>query len=157
MSIAERSRTPMWPSRASPLGGVEKVAVALELLLAGGALAGGAILFFSPDGSAFAMPLSMLDHSGFTTFLVPGLILFVVNGLFPLLSAVATLRRIPWASHSVVAVGVLLVGWITVQVALLRSFHPLHGAYLLLGFVIATLGVMIHRSPLRRPRKDSQA
>jgi hypothetical protein len=34
-----------------------------------------------------------------------------------------------------------------VQVALLRSFHaPLHGTYLLLGLVIATLGLVLHRS-----------
>ena len=133
-------------ARGAACGTVEKVAVALELLLAVGALTGGAILFFSSDGSAFGMPLSMLEHSGFTTFLVPGLILFVVNGLLPLLSALATLRRLPWASHGVVAVGVLRVGWITVQVALLRSFHALHGVYLLLGLVIANLGLAMHHA-----------
>jgi hypothetical protein len=119
----------------------------LQVLLAVGALAGGAMLFFSPDGSAFGMPLSLLEHSGFTSFRIPGLILFVVNGLFPLVSATATLRRLPWAAPSAMAVGVLLVGWITVEVALLRSFSaPLHGTYLLLGLVIAALALALPRS-----------
>lgn len=129
---------------ATPLATIRKVVIALEVLLAVGALAGGAVLFFSPDGSAFGMPLALLEHSGFTTFLFPGLVLFVVNGLFPLASAVATVRKLPWAAHSVMAVGALLVGWITIQVALLRVFYaPLHGAYLILGLVIAALGLVI--------------
>lgn len=151
MTFAEPSRQPTSSPRAAPLATVRKFVIGLEVLLAVGALAGGAILFFSPDGSAFGMPLALLEHSGFTSFLIPGLVLFVVNGLFPLASAIATLRRLPWAAHSVMAVGVLLVGWITVQVALLRSFYaPLHGTYLMLGLVIAALGLVLHRSE-RRP------
>lgn len=137
------------PSRV-PLATVARAAIGLEMALAVGALVGGALLFVWPSGSAFGMPLSMLEHSGFQSFRIPGLILFVVNGLFPLVSAIATRRRLPWAALSVMAVGVLLVGWIMVQVALLRAFHvPLHGAYLLLGLVIAALGLALHRSGTR--------
>jgi hypothetical protein len=147
MTFAEPSRQLALSPRGAPLATVAKAVIGLEVILAVGALAGGAILFFSPDGSAFGMPLSLLEHSGFESFRIPGLVLFFVNGVFPLVSAIATLRRLPWAARSVMAVGVLLVGWITVQVALLRSFHaPLHGTYLLLGLVIATLGLVLHRS-----------
>jgi hypothetical protein len=120
---------------------VAKVVVGLELLLSIGALAGGAMLFFSPDGSALGLPLALLEHAGFESFRLPGLILFAVNGLLPLVSALGVRRRRRWAPASVMAVGVLLVGWIAVQVALLRSFDaPLHGTYLLLGIVLAGLG-----------------
>lgn len=134
-------------SSRAPLAPLAKTVIGLEVLLAIGALAGGAILFLSPDGSAFGMPLSLLEHAGFRSFRIPGLILLVVNGLFPLVSAVAILRRLPWAAHSVMAVGVLLVGWISIQVALLQSFDaPLHGTYLLLGLVIAALGLALRRT-----------
>lgn len=146
MTAAETVRQLASP-RGVPLTTVAKAVIGLEVLLAVGALAGGAILFSYPDGSGFGLPLSLLEHSGFKSFRIPGLILFVVNGLFPLVSAIATLRRLPWAAYSVMAVGGLLVGWITVQVALLRAFDvPLHGAYLLLGFLIAALGLALHRS-----------
>jgi hypothetical protein len=118
-----------------------------EVLLSVGALAGGAMLFLVPDGSALGMPLSMLEHTGFRSCRFPGLILFVVNGVFPLVSAMAMLRGRPWAPQTVMVIGALLVGWIVVQVALLRSFFwPLHGAYLLLGVVLAALGVAQHRA-----------
>ncbi len=127
-----------------------KVVIGLEILLAVGALAGGATLFWLPDGSGFGMPLSMLEHTGFKSFRMPGLLLFVVNGVFPLVSALAILRRYSWAASSAIAVGVLLVGWITVQVTLLRYFYvPLHGFYLLLGMMIATLGLVLYRSEHR--------
>lgn len=149
MTSAEPSRQLALSPRAR-LAAVAKAAIGLEVILSVGALAGGALLFISPDGSGLGMPLSMLQHSGFKSFRIPGLILFVVNGLFPLVSANATQRRLPWAAQSVMAVGVLLVGWITVQVALLRSFYaPLHGTYLLLGLVIAALGLLQHSSERR--------
>jgi hypothetical protein len=141
----------------APVVAAAKVVIALEVLLSVGALVGGAMMFFVPDGSAFGMPLSMLEHTGFHSFRFPGLILFVVNGVFPLVSAMATLRARPWAPLSVIVVGALLVGWILVQVALLRSFFwPLHGAYLVLGVVIAALGVAQQRATRRTGRQPSR-
>ena len=128
-----------------PLARTAKVVVCLELLLAAGAVAGGSMLLFSPDGSVLHLPLSLLEHAGFESFRIPGLVLFVVNGLLPIVSALGLLRRRWWAPASAMAVGTLLVGWIAVQVALIRSFHaPLHGTYLLLGIVIAGLGYSLH-------------
>ena len=122
------------------------VVIGLEVLLSVGALVGGAMLFFSPDGAAFGMPLSLLAHTGFESFRVPGLILFVVNGVLPLVSALATWRGRAWAASSVMLVGIALVGWILIQVVLLRSFFwPLHGGYLVLGAVLFSLGVAQRR------------
>jgi len=146
MTSAPPLRNLARPPRA-PLATGAKAVIGLEVILAVGALVGGALLFFFPDGSGLGMPLSMLEHAGFRSFRIPGLTLFVVNGLFPLVSASATLRRLPWAALSVIAAGILLVGWITVQVVLLRGFYaPLHGTYLLLGLVIAALGFSLHRT-----------
>jgi len=126
---------------------IANLVICLEVLLSVGALAGGAALFLSPDGSALQMPLSLLEHAGFESFRIPGLILLVVNGLLPLVSALGVIGRRPWARSSVMTVGTLLVGWIAIQVALIRSFYaPLHGTYLLLGLVIAGLGYSLpHR------------
>jgi hypothetical protein len=133
-----------------PLSNSAKVLVGLELFLAIGALGGGAALFLSPDGSALGLPLSLLERAGFEDFLIPGLILFVVNGLLPLVSALGMLRRRPWGPASAMVVGLVLVGWIAAQVALIRSFSaPLHGGYLLLGVAIGRLGFTLHH-----PRGD---
>jgi hypothetical protein len=130
-----------------PLATTAKALVGLELFLAVGALGGGAALLLSPDGSALGLPLSLLGRAGFEDFRIPGLILLVVNGLLPLVSALGLLRRRPWGPASAMVVGLLLVGWIAVEVVLLRSFSaPLPGGYLLLGVAIARLGFTLHHA-----------
>ena len=139
MSLAQSLPQHLVPSHA----GRATTVIVLEVLLAAGAWVGGGLLFFWPDGSALGLPGSLLTHSGFDTFRAPGLLLVLVNGVVPLVSAWATFRKRTWAAASVVLSGVLLMGWIVVQVALLRSFSvPLHGAYLLLGVALTALGVM---------------
>ncbi len=98
MTLAQPSMPFVRSPRRPPPSATARALFGLEMLLAVGALAGGAALFSYPDGSALRMPLSMLEHSGFTSFRVPGFILFVVIGLLPLAGAIATLRRLPWAA-----------------------------------------------------------
>jgi hypothetical protein len=137
----------MTMARKPPLSNSAKVLLGLELFLAVGALGGGGALFLSPDGSALGLPLSLLEHAGFEDFRIPGLILFLVNGLLPLVSALGLLRRRPWGPASAMVVGLVLVGWIATQVVLLRSFSAsLHGGYLLLGVAIARLGFTLHQA-----------
>ena len=52
----------------------------LQLFIGLGAVAGGLGLVLEPDGSNLGMPLSMLEHSPFSDFLIPGLVLLLVNG-----------------------------------------------------------------------------
>ena len=48
-----------------------------------GGLAGGLSLALQPDGSIMQMPLSYLDGSPFSDYLIPGLILLLVLGVLP--------------------------------------------------------------------------
>lgn len=58
-----------------------------------GAIGGGGVFIISPSGKLFGMPLSMLDKSPFTNFLIPGIILFTVLGLIPCGLVVALLNK----------------------------------------------------------------
>lgn len=127
----------------APLSRLEVSLVVLELILGVGALAGGAMLMASPTGALFGMPLSMLEHSPFTSFLVPGLVLFVVNGVVPLGVAVATAKQVRWASFAAPVVGVVLCGWIAVQVAMIRGLSILHFIYFGLGIAILVIGLRV--------------
>ncbi len=60
MTFSEPSRRPALFHRATSLATVRKAVVGLERFLAVGALAGAAMLFGSPDVSAFGMQLSLL-------------------------------------------------------------------------------------------------
>ena len=78
-----------------PLSRMAKAALLLEVLLSIGALGGGIVLMIAPRGEIMPLPESALAGSPFDTYLVPGLILFSVIGLGPLVAARAHLAPAP--------------------------------------------------------------
>lgn len=93
----------------------------------------------------------VLQGTPFDSFLLPGIALLACNAVPPLVAIIGTLRRRPWATPAHVAVGVILMGWIVVQVALIGfgSWLPLQAFCFALGLLIAALGV--------RNRRDAQS
>ena len=65
------------------------------------------------------LPLSALAGSPFDTYLVPGLILFGVLGLGPLVAARLAWLRHPLAPTAALVVGVGLLIWVAVEVAII--------------------------------------
>ena len=121
-----------------PLSGVAKGALALELVLSIGALAGGLILMIAPRGEILPLPLSALAGSPFDTYFVPGLILFGVLGFGPLVAARLAWRRHPLAPTAAFIVGAGLLIWVAVEVAIIGYSNepPLQAIYGSLGVAI---------------------
>ena len=162
-AIARESREGSGAGRRSAALARPAAATALVVVLivqAVSGLAGGAALIASPRGGVIHMPLSQLEGSPFHDFLIPGVILFVVLGLCPLLTAVALLRepaiaplealnpfrRQYWAWTAAGVIGVGLLIWIAVEVAFI-PFSALQPFY-------AGVGVVIIALTLRRPVRD---
>lgn len=134
-------------STARPLPGIARLAVALEVFLGLGALFGGGALILGPDGQLLGMPTSLLAGSPFTSYLVPGIVLFTLVGIAPLLAAAITVRRQPFAPLAAVAVGLTLIGWVSVEMVVLAGPGSLAWAlYMVLGACIAMVGVGWWRS-----------
>jgi hypothetical protein len=125
-----------------PRGRFAKAAIALEVLLSVGALGGGAALILGPNGEVIPLPLSALRGSPFDTYFVPGLILFAVLGLGALGAAILAWRNHELAPLAAIATGVVLLGWLTVEIAILGYSNdpPLQPIYLVLGVAITVLG-----------------
>jgi hypothetical protein len=141
------------PSTPPPLPGIARLAVVLEIFLGIGALFGGGAFILAPDGHLLGMPTKLLAGSPFPSFLVPGIILFTFVGLAPLLAAAITVRRQALAPMAAVAVGLTLIGWVSVEMVVLAGLGSLAWAlYLVLGACIAAIGVAWWRSS---PRADS--
>ncbi|MBL8955092.1 MAG: hypothetical protein JNK82_30225 [Myxococcaceae bacterium] len=105
------------------------------------ALSGGLTLAFSPDGSAAKLPLSLLAGTGFSSYLVPGLLLaFAVGGL-NLFAATQTLRRRPSSSLVSLAAGGSSAVFVLVELLLTHAFHPLQPVMFGLGLVIMRLSL----------------
>jgi menaquinone-dependent protoporphyrinogen oxidase len=123
------------------------------------AVGGGFALMRWPEGEpGLGLPLSLLEHSPFSDFFVPGLLLFAVVGLGNLLGGSMILRRHRWGEGAAFLGGAALTVWIVVQVAMLRLPHTLHFVYLLLG--LATMSVALrlwqHRKASLRIRLPAE-
>jgi len=129
------------------LPGIARLAIALEVFLGLGALFGGGALILAPDGHLLGMPTKLLVGSPFSSFLVPGIVLFTLVGLVPVLAAAVTARRQAFAPLAAVAVGLTLIGWVSVEMVVLAGLGSLAWAfYLVLGACIAAIGVAWWRS-----------
>lgn len=65
-------------------------------LLSLNALGGGGALMLAPDGSLLQIPIAWIARTPFPDFFLPGLILFTVNGLLPMLTLYGLLFRPAW-------------------------------------------------------------
>ena len=130
--------------RLSTLG---RLAMVLEIFLGIGALFGGIQFILAPDGHLLGVPLRMLAGTPFHSFLVPGLLLFTFVGLGPMMAAAFTARRRAIGPLAALAVGLTLMGWITVEMVIFAGLTSLFWAfYLVLGTVIAAVGVAWSRT-----------
>lgn len=131
------------------------VLLLLLAVLGLGAIFGGGVLIISPLGKLFGMPLSMLDHSPFNNFLIPGIILFAVLGVTPVVVAIALVKKpdckfaelfnlykdMYWAWTYCIYIAFALIIWIQAEMTFLRAVHWSHSLYMF--FAIAILFVAI--------------
>jgi len=141
------------PTNHRPL--VVWLLIVLQFLLGFGAFVSGGMLVAVPDGSLMQMPLSMLQYSPFSNFLIPGIILLLLLGLYPLVIAYALWRqpawrwpellnpfkRLHWSWAASLSAGVIVLIWITMQVFLLRSVAILHVLYFIWGWALIVLSL----------------
>jgi hypothetical protein len=121
----------------------------LQLIIGLGAVGGGLVLILDPSGSNLGIPVELLKSTPFSTYLVPGIVLLVVNGLGSLVGAAASFIRHRFAGETAMALGVFLVVWILLQVYWFTGFHWLHALYLGLGLLESVLGWLL-REALRK-------
>lgn len=121
--------------------------VLLLVLLGISAILGGIVLMLDPR--IMGASEELLVGTPFSGFFLPGLILFVFNGLFPLFTALGLWLRPdwPWAEKLniypdrhwawgyALYAGFIVIIWITVQITMI-TFSWLQPAYIIVGLLI---------------------
>jgi hypothetical protein len=129
-----------------------RLVVVLAIFSALSAIAGGIELVVWRAGNRY-QSLTLLEHTPFTSFLVPGLILAIIVGGTSLASAILAWRRSRAAVDATILAGGALTVWILAEAAMMREIHWLHGVYGVLGLALLALGVgSAWRSRLARHR-----
>jgi hypothetical protein len=124
----------------------EWLAFALEIFVGAGALFGGIALMARPDGALLGMPVSLLQHSPFPNFLVPGVVLTLIVGGSAIAAAVLVLRRANHARDAVLGAATVLMFWMIVQTVFLGIIHPLQPALLSIAFASLLAGARLGRA-----------
>lgn len=138
--------------KITPITIILRSAAVLLILFNGiGALFGGWNLMTHTDGSTLQLSTHWLEHTPFKNYFVPGLILFIANGLLSVFTLTALLFNIKKYELLIAGQGVILTGWILIQVILIRTFHLFH---LILGTVGITLFISGYLLWRLRPKSE---
>ena len=121
-----------------------------------GAFGGGGVLVLSPSGEMMGMPLGVLENSPFSNILIPGIILFTILGVIPLLLIYALIKkpkwRIPeffnffndmhWAWSFSVYIGFALIIWIQTEMIYMKTVHWAHTLYMVVALLILFVAML---------------
>ena len=126
------------------------------LILAVGALPAGWSFIVQPDGAGIGMPMAWLEHTPFSNFVIPGLILFVLFGIGSLVALFGLITRPRWAWAEVITrplhlhwslvaatlLGLALCIWIIVQLLMTQRYFFLQPVMFGIGVTILVLALL---------------
>lgn len=133
------------------------ILISLLLFLGLGAMGGGTCLIISPSGKLLGgLPLSILEHSPFADFLIPGIILFSVLGIAPCLISIALIKKpkselaekfnlfkdMYWAWSYSVYIAFALIIWIQIETIYVQSVGWLQTFYMLYAIPIIFVALL---------------
>lgn len=125
------------------------LAIVLLLFNGTGALYGGWNLMTHPDGSTIALSPRFLAQTPFNNYFIPGIVLFIANGLCSMAALLMVLRKSKFTGHAVLAQGVLLCGWIVVQLYLIGPVYFLQAMLGCVGVLLLLCGAVLSRKEKR--------
>lgn len=139
---------------------MKKLFVYLSISLLGfiaiGALYGGIAILASPDGTLLKLPDGLLEGSVFKNFLVPGIILLTVFGVFPLFTIYCLLKKPEWKFFEkfnllpdhhfswtfAIYAGIGQIIWINIQTLIINQVYFLHTMLSSIGILIVCLALL---------------
>lgn len=126
------------------------IALTLLFFLGIGALVCGWALMSDPSGKNLQFTVDMLDPTPFSGFFIPGMILFIANGIFSMAIAVLTILKVKNYAWLIIVQGCILTGWLTFEI-IWKMFYPiLHYPYYIIGILLIVIGFIINKYSKKR-------
>ncbi|HLO90943.1 MAG: hypothetical protein ACM3ME_01615 [Chloroflexota bacterium] len=123
------------------------IGIILLIITSLNALAAGYSMIVEPTGKDLGMSVeTVLQYSPFTSFLIPGITLFLTIGLLSIVTIFFVFRR--WKNHDlmIIAQGFIISGWIFFQVIFLKEFNWLHAVVGSIGIYTIAWGFITYRN-----------
>ena len=123
-----------------------KLLIGLLLLFNGiGAIYGGINLMIYPDGSSIQLSPDWIEGTMFKNYFIPGLVLFIANGLFSIFTLITLAFNLKNHNWFVIFQGAILTGWILIQILLIQTIYFLHIILGGVGIALIVLGFALKR------------
>ncbi|MFZ4546284.1 MAG: hypothetical protein ACOYN4_02550 [Bacteroidales bacterium] len=120
------------------------------------ALYGGLSMITDPSGSSLQLEIQLLQGSMFNSYIIPGLVLFILLGLFPFILIYPLLFKPKWELMNLFNIysgyywawtytlytAIMLIIWINVQFLIIGSVSKLQGYVGLYGVLILIVTLM---------------
>ena len=127
---------------ARTMPAMRRTVVGLHLFNAVSAVGGGIGLV----AGGLAVPTTLLRHTPFESFVVPGIFLAVIIGGSATIGATALLTHRRRALVTSGTAGAVMVGWILGESVLVEGFNWLQGLYLLTGAIAILASIHLARA-----------
>ena len=122
---------------------------ALLLIVGIGAVAAGIELILKPNGSALGMSVELLEDSPFQSFLIPGIILFLINGLGSFLGAILSFKKHALSGKVTIVLGFAMIIWISAQIYWIGWINWMQTFFFLVGIIEVILGTFVRKGEAR--------
>ena len=117
------------------------------------AVPAGWMLIADPSGTNLGLPVEMLQYSPFPDFLIPGLFLFIVLGIFPIVIVYGLIKKTEfklankinlyqkyhWSWTFSYYLGLLLILWINMELLFIKDYSFLQVIFSMLGVIIIVI------------------
>ena len=121
------------------------LSILLLLFNGTGAIYGGWKLISDPDGESLGLSLDYLQHTPFTDYLIPGLVLLIMNGLLSMVTAGLVLSRTKAYPLWIIFQGLVLTAWIIIQLIMIQFIYFLHLVMGGTGILLLVFGFILYR------------
>jgi uncharacterized membrane protein len=114
-------------------------------------MVGAVTLIANAHGNPWGvMSLSILRHSPFHSWLIPGILLLICNGLLPLWVLWLVLKQKTLYEVWIAIQGCVLLGWLAAEIGMLRVVVGPTYLYGTVGLILAATGLTLQRRRLGR-------
>ncbi len=125
------------------LQSIRNISIGLLLFLGISALVGSVGLIIDPTGESIGLPPEILEGIPFKSYLFPGILLGVFNGLLSLIIAFLVVRKTRIQGWLVLLQGCVLLVWMSAQMLMEMYYPPLTIPYYVIGFLLSLFGILL--------------
>jgi len=121
----------------------------IQIFIGVTAVIGGFGLVSDPSGAKMSVPLELLKHTPFTSYLVPGLVLIAIIGVSNLVAGLISFFRRRRAAEPAIVLGAFLMLYMCVEVWMIGLQNASQPLYFVLGAAELSLGLRLFKAASR--------